>query len=314
MQFLYRNGHTDSEVKAMKQIWFRPPHIWHFSMDEDDAPGRLVHRPPQAPPGAVRGRRAVRVSPLTPGAMVCRRRRAHGAHPAQAARPQHSGARRAFLRAFDRYGYYVAVGICALMVFAGAAAGVMGYGELNAEPAPAPSAVADELTGDVSAAQASAGGLPAEEPVAESAARLAMWPLEGEVLTGHETGRLVYQETLGLYATHAGIDIAGARGQVAVACADGEIARCWRESLLGNVVELRTGEGVVARYANLMSLDLVSEGDRVRAGDAIGAIGASAMSEALLPPHLHFEVWAEGESVPPLEWLPEAQAAGSAAP
>ena len=134
------------------------------------------------------------------------------------------------------------------------------------------------------------------------------------MLTGHETGRLVYQETLGLYATHAGIDIAGARGQVAVACADGEIARCWRESLLGNVVELRTGEGVVARYANLMSLDLVSEGDRVRAGDAIGAIGASAMSEALLPPHLHFEVWAEGESVPPLEWLPEAQAAGSAAP
>ena len=65
---------------------------------------------------------------------------------------------------------------------------------------------------------------------------------------------------------------------------------CWRESLLGNVVEVRGEDGVIMRYGNLASLDQASEGMSVSAGDVLGAIGASAMSESLLEPHLHFEV------------------------
>ena len=45
------------------------------------------------------------------------------------------------------------------------------------------------------------------------------------------------------------------------------------------------------------------EGASVKAGDAIGAVGASAMSESLMKPHLHFEVLMDGESVPPQDVL-----------
>ena len=89
-----------------------------------------------------------------------------------------------------------------------------------------------------------------------------------------------------------------------VACADGEVVRCWRESLLGNVVEVRGEDGVIMRYGNLASLDQASEGMSVSAGDVLGAIGASAMSESLLEPHLHFEVLVDGQSVSPEDWLP----------
>lgn len=228
-------------------------------------------------------------------------------------------------RALDRYGYYIAVGICALMVMIGAAAGVSGYGGLDAAPTPLPSHVAGELTSDVDARQASSGGAllgggenAAGASAGDSAAaagdadanggtaapRLACWPLDGDIVMGHEMDRLVYIETMNMYATHPGVDIAGERGQVVSACHDGEITACWRESLMGNVVEIRGDDGLVTRYANLMSLELVKEGQRVSAGDAIGAIGTSAMSESLMKPHLHFEVLIEGESVPPLEHLP----------
>ena len=229
-------------------------------------------------------------------------------------------------RALDRYGYYIAVGICALMVMIGAAAGVSGYGGLDAAPTPLPSQMAGELTGDVDARQASSGGalLGGEADAAggesasgvaagdaagtathgQTAPRLDCWPLDGEIVTGHEMDRLIYLETMNVYGTHPGVDIAGERGQVVSACHDGEITACWRESLMGNVVEIRGDDGLVTRYANLMSLELVKEGQRVSAGDAIGAIGASAMSESLMKPHLHFEVLIEGESVPPLDHLP----------
>jgi hypothetical protein len=221
------------------------------------------------------------------------------------------------LRALDRYGYYIAVGICALMVMIGAAAGVSGYGGLDAAPTPLPSRMAEELTGDVDARQASSGGAllggeagasvadAESEPGNGASPRLACWPLDGDVMTGHEMDRLIYLETMNVYGTHPGLDIAGERGQVVSACHDGEITACWRESLMGNVVEVRGDDGLVTRYANLLSLELVSEGQRVNAGDAIGAVGASAMSESLMKPHLHFEVLVEGSSVSPLEYLPQ---------
>lgn len=218
-------------------------------------------------------------------------------------------ARRRIERALDRYGYYMAVGVCALMVFAGALIGTSG----NAPSAtPQSTQLTGEQVSDVPAEQPSSGdGLLGEDVSANAAASgdaaphsLACWPLEGQVLTAHSLDALIYQPTLGVYATHAGIDIAGSAGQVVVACADGEVVRCWRESLLGNVVEVRGEDGVIMRYGNLASLDQASEGMSVSAGDVLGAIGASAMSESLLEPHLHFEVLVDGQSVSPEDWLP----------
>ncbi len=186
-------------------------------------------------------------------------------------------ARRRIERALDRYGYYMAIGVCALMVFAGALIGTSG----NAPSAtPQSTQLTGEQVSDVPAEQPSSGdGLLGADVSANAAASgdaaphsLACWPLEGQVLTAHSLDALIYQPTLGVYATHAGIDIAGSAGQVVVACADGEVVRCWRESLLGNVVEVRGEDGVIMRYGNLASLDQASEGMSVSAGDVLEPI------------------------------------------
>lgn len=285
----------------MKRIWFKTPSFRQFFMfDEGGADGteqgrctaaplRTIKRPTDAPRSSVRR-------------LLISRAQTKSTHTRRACTFS-----RTFVRAFDRYGYYVAVGICALMVFAGALAGVTGYGTLDAVPEPTPAINTQSITGDVSARQASAEFAPiiSAAPKAETPSpRLDVWPLEGDIITAHETKRLIYLETLAQYGTHAGIDIAAARGQVVVACTDGYVVRCWRESMLGNVIEIRSDGGILARYANLQSLDLVKEGDAVSAGEAIGAVGASAMSESLMQPHLHFEVLIDGESVPPLDVLP----------
>ncbi len=330
----------------MKQTWFRPPAFRQFSLDADAdvAPSR-----PDGIAARLDGRPSdgSACKPRQPGARPLAESPAAGAGASESPAPEaataesacnspapEAPARRAELRVMpspparrapqgraravrrrvervlDRYGYYMAVGVCAAMVFAGALLGASGY----APPAqPQPTQLTDDRVSDVAPEQPSAGdGLLSADVSANAALdgdaaphSLSCWPLEGEVLTAHSLDALVYQPTLGAYATHSGIDIAGSAGQVVVACADGEVAQCWRESLLGNVVEVRGADGVVTRYANLASLELVSEGMSVSAGDALGAIGTSAMSESLLAPHLHFEVLIDGRSVPPEDWLPE---------
>ena len=119
-------------------------------------------------------------------------------------------ARRRIERALDRYGYYMAVGVCALMVFAGALIGTSG----NAPSAtPQSTQLTGEQVSDVPAEQPSSGdGLLGEDVSAKRGCHpgdaaphsLACWPLEGQVLTAHSLDALIYQPTLGVYATHAG--------------------------------------------------------------------------------------------------------------
>ena len=47
----------------------------------------------------------------------------------------------------------------------------------------------------------------------------------------------------------------------------------------------------------------VTVGQRVSAGQTIGAVGASAMLEIAQEPHLHFAVTKNGVSVDPMEFL-----------
>lgn len=297
----------------MKRIWFKTPSFRQFSMYDDGMDGEGAESPKRSsyPPEHMAKRAADNPSPSIPRLMFRRASKVNWHVAAgKGKRRSREDVIRAFMRGFDRYGYYFAAGICALMVFAGALAGLRGYGEMNVAAAPTPSIQAETVTSDVRAQQASAGlePLASAAPDATQAApqlpQLDMWPIEGEILTAHATDRLVYLETLNQYGTHTGIDIAATRGQVVVACFDGQVARCWRESMLGNVIEICSANGLTARYANLQSLALVKEGASVKAGDAIGAVGASAMSESLMKPHLHFEVLMDGESVPPQDVLP----------
>ncbi len=98
---------------------------------------------------------------------------------------------------------------------------------------------------------------------------------------------------------HRGMDIAAPTGAPVRAAGDGKVVaatpRYNGSEAWGNVVVIDHGHGLVTRYAQLDSY-IVRKGDSVKAGDVIGAVGATGRATG---PHLHFEVLADGEHIDP---------------
>jgi murein DD-endopeptidase MepM/ murein hydrolase activator NlpD len=106
----------------------------------------------------------------------------------------------------------------------------------------------------------------------------------------------------GAAAMHAGLDFKGRIGAPIHAAAAGRISFVGRKSGYGNVVEVSHGNGLTTRYAH-MSKFKASVGQRVGAGDVIGAIGNTGRSTG---PHLHFEVRVNDRAVNPRPFLETA--------
>jgi len=67
----------------------------------------------------------------------------------------------------------------------------------------------------------------------------------------------------------------------------------------GNATIIDHGWGVYTGYMHQSEM-YVKPGDRVEKGDVIGLVGGTGRVEG---PHLHWEVWAGGVQVDPLDWL-----------
>ncbi len=98
---------------------------------------------------------------------------------------------------------------------------------------------------------------------------------------------------------HKGIDIGAPAGTPIAAAADGVVTWAGERGGYGRLVVIDHGDGVETRYAHQSRLDVVP-GQRVTAGQTIGAVGSTGRSTG---PHLHFEVRLGGEAVDPLQWL-----------
>ena len=103
-------------------------------------------------------------------------------------------------------------------------------------------------------------------------------------------------------AFHPGLDFRGAFGAPIHAAADGTVSFVGQIRGYGNVVEVSHGNGLLTRYAH-MSKTMAKVGQRVAAGDVIGAIGSTGRSTG---PHLHFEVRINGSVVNPRPFLENA--------
>jgi murein DD-endopeptidase MepM/ murein hydrolase activator NlpD len=101
---------------------------------------------------------------------------------------------------------------------------------------------------------------------------------------------------------HRGVDYAGAYGSPIVAPAAGRVALVGREAqrfkVHGNCVGLDHGQGVESIFLHLSRID-VKEGDMVKAGQVIGALGGTG---AATGPHLHWGLYVFGQSVDPVPW------------
>lgn len=101
---------------------------------------------------------------------------------------------------------------------------------------------------------------------------------------------------------HRGVDYAAGTGTPVIAPAGGRVALVGRESegfrLHGNVVGIDHGQGVVSIFLHLSRIN-VKEGDVVRAGQQIGAVGSTG---AATGPHLHWGLYVNGSAIDPVPW------------
>lgn len=125
-----------------------------------------------------------------------------------------------------------------------------------------------------------------------------MWPLPGHyVITSYYGWRTLYGQS----DFHTGIDIAdGAVNGLPISAAnDGVVTVAgWLRSY-GYCVLIDHGGGSFTRYAHCSSL-AVSAGQTVSKGDTIGYVGSTGNSTG---PHLHFEIYENGQRVNPLNYF-----------
>ncbi|MEA2361093.1 MAG: hypothetical protein QOD71_238 [Thermoleophilaceae bacterium] len=128
-----------------------------------------------------------------------------------------------------------------------------------------------------------------------------IWPVRGEVITPYRNGDDPYAA-----GQHRGIDIAADPGTPVVAAAGGEIRFSGTAGSSGLTVSIRTDDGVYDTSYLHLSTTAVRTGERVAAGQRIGAVGTTGVRSAERP-HLHFGVREAGSRHAyhdPLAFLP----------
>ena len=222
-----------------------------------------------------------------------------------------NGPVRTFLR---EKGYYIVLFLCL------AAVGISGYvfvsgaiAEKNALQEPALS-VQTQATVPQTAqkpAQQSADTTPREaaqetaamsrdDEVRAQAQAVRVWPVSGTQTQAYSMEALSWNETTHDWRTHDGMDLAALAGEPVSA---GTVSAVYDDEYFGTTVTIAHEDGYTTRYQNLAAMPTVTVGQRVSAGQTIGAVGASAMLEIAQEPHLHFAVTKNGVSVDPMEFL-----------
>lgn len=140
-----------------------------------------------------------------------------------------------------------------------------------------------------------------DEQLRQEAKKLAVPPLQGEVIQTFSMDSLSYNETTRDWRLHDAVDIA-AQGQVRAVMA-GTVTEIYEDDAFGATVVITHDGGYQTRYANLSSDMAVTVGAQVAPGDIIGAVGDTALLESGSVPHLHFQVLLNGEPTDPTEFL-----------
>jgi len=121
-----------------------------------------------------------------------------------------------------------------------------------------------------------------------------IWPARGRI-SGRFGSQRVYRGEPGSY--HNGVDIAAGAGAPVVAPADGVVVLAADApfSLEGNLLIIDHGHGLNSAFLHLSRID-VREGDRVRQGQTLGAVGATGRATG---PHLHWALTWNGARLDP---------------
>jgi murein DD-endopeptidase MepM/ murein hydrolase activator NlpD len=123
-----------------------------------------------------------------------------------------------------------------------------------------------------------------------------IWPVTGWLSSAYGNRRDPFT---GGNDFHPGLDISSPQGEPVLAPADGIVSSASFNGNYGNLVVLDHGFGIVTKYGHLSRFG-VTNGQQVRRGDVIGFIGTTGRSTS---PHLHYEIWMNGQQTNPLRLL-----------
>lgn len=98
---------------------------------------------------------------------------------------------------------------------------------------------------------------------------------------------------------HYGMDFSSPRGTPVYATGDGVVTRADNKATgYGNHIVIDHGYGYESLYGHLYKYN-VKAGQKVQRGDLIGFVGSTGRSEG---PHLHYEVFKDGERINPMNF------------
>lgn len=208
-------------------------------------------------------------------------------------------------------GYYIALVLCA------AAIGITSYvtrPSKDKQPDTPPLLQAESAetasSQQTQALEALATEAPEESPVPSSAPQQTQPeklrtapPLSGSVTTLYAMDRLSYNETTRDWRVHNGVDYPGELGDPVSAAADGTVISVREDDSLGTTVVLRHTGGYETTYQNLEESVPVQLGDKVVLGQTIGSVGATALTESAIGPHVHFSVAYQDMPMDPADFL-----------
>ncbi len=126
------------------------------------------------------------------------------------------------------------------------------------------------------------------------------WPVSGYYSITDVFGMRTHPTT-GVYKMHTGVDIAGSgiRNKPILAANSGTVLKAGWHTAYGNYVVIDHGGGCSTLYGHASSLN-VSAGQKVSRGDVIAYVGSTGYSTG---PHLHFEIYENGEYKNPLSFF-----------
>lgn len=157
---------------------------------------------------------------------------------------------------------------------------------LPAEPGPKPGGAAPARQNEAATAPGSAATV---EPTPNGPLRW-LWPTRGKLLHTFDPA----------LPGGKGIDIAGTVGQPVNAAANGWVVYSGSGLMgYGQLIIVKHDKSLLSAYAYNQKM-LVKEGEAVRAGQPIAAMGTNSAEQ----PVLHFEIRRDGKPVDPLAYLP----------
>lgn len=144
---------------------------------------------------------------------------------------------------------------------------------------------------------------PAPQTPKPAAAEKLSPPVRGEVIWDFAVNELIYSRTLDQWTTHTGVDIAASKGSEVYSVFAGTVTEVYNDDSLGYMVEVTGKNGMTAVYGNLKSDPIANVGARVNAGDIVGYVGDTAVSECGDRSHVHFELLKNEKYVDPKDYV-----------